>query len=129
METILVVDDEPMIRSMMDSALSAIGYTVVVAGSVREAIDLLQIGVFRFGAVVTDYNLGDGSGRDIVYAVRAIGLNAPTIVMSGSLTMDRDESVRQGFTAYFQKPFSCLELGRKLKALLKRRSASTAVWF
>ena len=54
METILVVDDEPMIRSMMDSALSAVGYSVVVAGSVHEAIDLIESGVFRFGAVVTD---------------------------------------------------------------------------
>ena len=128
METILVVDDEPMIRSMMDSALSAIGYTVVVAGSVREAIDLLEGGAFRFGAIVTDYNLGDGSGRDIVNSVRASGLKAPTIVISGSLRIDRDESIRQGFSAYFQKPFSCLELGRKLNALLNKRSASTSVW-
>lgn len=128
METILVVDDEPMIRSMMETALSALGYQVVLAGGVRESIVLLESGLYQVQAVVTDYNLGDGSGLDISNAVRAIGLNAPTIVMSGSLRMDRDESIRQGFSACFQKPFSCLELGRKLKALLKKRSASTAVW-
>ena len=128
METILVVDDEPMIRLMMDSALSAVGYSVVVAGSVHEAIDLIESGVFRFGAVVTDYNLGDGSGQDIIKAIRSKGLSFPTIVMSGSLRIDREESIRQGFSAYFQKPFSCLELGRKLKALLKKRSNPTAIW-
>jgi len=100
----------------------------VLAGSIRESIVLLESGLHRIQAVVTNYNLGDGLGRDTVNAIRAIGLNAPTIVMSGSLGTDREESIRRGFSAYFQKPFSYLELRRKLKALLKKRSASTAVW-
>ena len=63
---------------------------MVVAGSVHEAIDFIESGVFRFGAVVTDYNLGDGWGRDIIKAIRSKGLGFLMIVMSGSLRIDRE---------------------------------------
>ncbi len=42
MDEILIVDDEPMIRSMMDTALSSMGYSVTGAGSVEEAIVVVR---------------------------------------------------------------------------------------
>lgn len=118
MGEILVVDDEPMIRSLMDHALTTMGYTVTEAGSVSEALKLVEKGNKRFDALVTDYNLGDGTGFDIMREVKSHSIDAPVILITGSLKITRKESFRKGFSAYFHKPFSCIELGKKLDRLL-----------
>ena len=66
MEEILVIDDEPMIRSMMKIALAEMGYVVTGAKSVEEALSIYKKDTFRFSALVTDFNLEDGTGLDIV---------------------------------------------------------------
>jgi len=118
MGEILVIDDEPMIRSMMDHALTTMGYSVTEAGSVSEALNLVEKGEKRFDAFVTDYNLEDGTGLDIMREVKSQSDKTPVILMTGSLRITRKDSFRKGFSAYFHKPFSCIELGKKLDRLL-----------
>lgn len=120
MDEILVVDDEPMIRSLMDHTLSMMGYSVTEAGSVAEALKLFGNGSKRYDALVTDYELEDGTGFEIMQSVRTKSENTPVILMTGSMQVTRSDSFREGFSAYFHKPFSCIELGRKLDRLLAK---------
>ena len=120
MEKILVIDDEPMIRSMMESALSAMGYAITAVGSVSEALELYDSEPNRFDAFVTDYNLVDGTGLDIVNDVRKRTKELPVILMTGSYEISQSFSDKAGFTAYFHKPFSCIDVGRELDHLLHK---------
>ncbi len=120
MERILVVDDEPMIRSLMEHTLTMMGYSVTEAGSVGEALELVEDKEERFDALVTDYNLEDGTGFDIMKTVRTLSRETPVILMTGSMKITRTDSFRKGFSAYFHKPFSCIELGKKLDRLLAK---------
>ncbi len=118
MEKVLVVDDEPMIRSMMDHALTMRGYSVTEAETVSEALTLVEEEEEKFDALVTDYNLEDGTGFDLMRVIRSQEKETPVILMTGSMKINRQDSFRKGFSAYFHKPFSCIELGEKLDRLL-----------
>lgn len=120
MERVLVVDDEPMIRSMMDHALTMMGYSVTEAETVAEALSLVEDEEKSFDALVTDYNLEDGTGFEIMRSVRSQAKQTPVILMTGSMKITRSDSFRKGFSAYFHKPFSCIELGKKLDRLLAK---------
>ncbi len=123
MEEILVVDDEPMILSMMENVLSMMGYSVTGAGSVEEAIELIARSPGRFDALITDYNLVDGTGSDIMETIKSNDSETPVILMTGSPNVTRSDSVKEGFAGYFHKPFSCVDMGRELDSLLHQKTA------
>lgn len=122
MEEVLVVDDEPMIRSMMKMTLAEMGYVVTGADSVEEALNIYENDTGRFQALVTDFNLEDGTGYDIVNTVRERERSTPVILMTGSVKISPRESYRAGFSAFFQKPFSCIDVGREIDSLLGKAS-------
>ncbi|MEM9158617.1 MAG: response regulator [Verrucomicrobiota bacterium] len=122
MEEILVIDDEPMIRSMMETTLSSMGYAVTAAGSVGEAIEMLENDAAKFDALVTDFNLEDGTGLEVMQSAKSKTEDTPVILMTGSLLVTQEESLKSGFSAFFPKPFSCIEVGRKIDDLLGKAS-------
>ena len=122
MEEILVVDDEPMIRSMMKETLAQMGYTVTAAGSVGEALDIYERDDHRFLAMVTDFHLADGTGLDIVNTVREHTTFVPVILTTGSMRMSAEDSFQAGFSAFFRKPFSCVDVGHEIDNLLGKAS-------
>jgi len=67
MATILVVDDEPLVLRATCRSLRAAGFQALGAASVKAAIELAQ--QQRFDAVVSDYDLGDGTGLDVFYSL------------------------------------------------------------
>ena len=122
MEEILVIDDERMIRSMMKIALAEMGYVITGAKSVEEALSIYKKDTFRFSALVTDFNLEDGTGLDIVNSVRGNEKSTPVILMTGSVRISSRDSYRAGFSAFFHKPFSCVEVGHEIDHLLGKAS-------
>jgi len=67
MPTILVVDDEPLVLRATCRALRTAGFQALGAASVKAAIELAQ--QQGFDAVVSDYDLGDGTGLDVFDAL------------------------------------------------------------
>ena len=78
---ILLVDDEPSILRMFRTALANYGYATEQALTVSHALGLLEAGAFD--AVVSDVNMPDGGGFDLLAAMRARGLRVPVIIMTG----------------------------------------------
>jgi DNA-binding response OmpR family regulator len=124
--TILVVEDDPVTRAYLADNLTADGYTTVVAAGIQEGLHLLQT-TFPDLALV-DVNLPDGSGLDVVRAVRtADGLasrvdpRTPVLVLSGrAAEVDRLRGFERGCDDFLAKPFSYPELRARIAALLRR---------
>jgi DNA-binding response OmpR family regulator len=124
--TILVVEDDPATRTFLADNLTADGYVLLTADSVRDGLRLLET---KFpDLVIVDVGLGDGSGLDVVRQIRAadgvasrVDPLTPVIVLSGRRSeMDRLRGFERGADDYVAKPFSYSELRARLGALLRR---------
>lgn len=73
---ILLVEDDPILRRASSRALRAAGYQVLPADSVMQAIAVLQTS-HKLSAIVSDYDLGDGTAEDIAVAVQHIYVDTP----------------------------------------------------
>jgi DNA-binding NtrC family response regulator len=103
--TVLVVDDEPLIRFALADALQEEGYDVVEASNVLEAVAVLGLHP-EIGAVVTDIDMPGGlSGLDLLRLVNGYDRKIVTIVTSGGQKRDIPEGSR-----FFAKPYSLTEL-------------------
>ena len=80
MANILCVDDEPHAARLKCIILETAGHHATPATSLRQALELLESS--QFDLVVTDWRLGDDSGRDIVVAARRL-TDSPVVVISG----------------------------------------------
>ncbi len=124
--TILLIEDDPATRTFLADNLTADGYTIRIARGVREGAHELRT---QFpDLVVVDVGLPDGSGLDLVRAVRRadgiterIDPKTPLLVLSGrSEELDRIRGLEQGADDYLCKPFGYGELRCRIKALLRR---------
>ena len=116
--TILVVDDEPQIRRVLQATLSNAGYDVVDAKNGQEGIE--RVLRERPDLVLLDFNLPDMNGPE---ACRKIRLSfAGPIIMVTVRNADRDkiEALDSGADDYVVKPFVMGELLARVRAALRR---------
>jgi DNA-binding NtrC family response regulator len=99
--TILVVDDEPLIRMVLADCLADEGYAVLEASNVLEAVAVL--GRHRIDALITDVDMpGALNGFDLVRLVASYGAGIAVIVTSGGHAAPEIEAERVCFLA---KPY------------------------
>ncbi len=103
-ERILLIDDDESLRRVTEYNLSSAGFQVVTAASGREGVEL--IGRYSPDLVVTDVQLGDMNGLDILARVKADSPELPVIVITafGSIEMAVEAMQRGAFT-FITKPF------------------------
>ncbi len=121
MQTILIVDDSPTIRRMVQASLSAslADTTFAEASSGLEAIESLA--VKPVDAIVLDLNMPDMHGLDVLKFVRHHSRyrDVPVLVLTTrGDSSSRDAAVEAGATAYMTKPFSPPALAATVKELL-----------
>lgn len=107
---VLLVEDELLIRDLLQSALEDAGFEVADADSGAAAIDLLQRPSSQFAGVVTDVNLGSGTtGWDVARAARRADLRIAVVYMSGG---SAHEWAAEGVpdSAILAKPFAPAQL-------------------
>ena len=101
--TILVIDDEPDLRTLYELTLLREGYRVASAATVAQAHDLLQ--QRRYGAVITDMRLPDGSGLEILQLLRTSGRPERCVVMTAFGSAENAvEALKAGAFDYLTKP-------------------------
>jgi DNA-binding response OmpR family regulator len=83
--TILVVEDDQLIRSVVEETLTDGGFEIDIAASAAQAIELLDKASGKYRALVTDINLGRGQidGWEIARHAREIDPEFPVVYMSG----------------------------------------------
>ena len=123
---ILVVEDDAPTRTFLADNLTADGYELLVAGSVRDA--LRQLEYHHVDLAVVDVGLPDGSGLDVVVAVRAatgagarLDARLPVVLLSGrAADIDRVRGFERGADDFVAKPFSYAEFRLRIAAVLRR---------
>jgi PAS domain S-box-containing protein len=120
--SVLVVDDEPVIRATTGHILSSLGYTPILAASCHEAISLFSQAPGRFHAVLLDLVMPDMSGRELLRRLIGIEPRVKAIFISG---YDRESRSDEGFApnliGYIQKPFTRAEIAALLSKLSAER--------
>ncbi len=102
--TILIIDDEEIIREALDALLSGDGHTVKTAPTAMEGLDRLQSG--SFDAVLLDLMLPDRNGLDVLEDIRRFDEDLPVVMVTAYGTIDNAvTATKQGAFHYFTKPF------------------------
>ncbi len=100
---ILVVDDDAIILDSLSEFLRVQGYRVETAGDTRTALDQLQRGAFN--VVISDVNLPDSDGFELLRAVRQRHPQIVTILITGYGTIDSAvDAIKLGAYEYLTKP-------------------------
>ena len=119
---ILLVDDEVSIQRTVTPLLRSLGYEVVVAGTGRDA--LAAAGIEPPDLVVLDLGLPDIDGVEVCRRIRA-RWDMPIVVLSARGTeKDKVTALDEGADDYVTKPFGSGEFLARVRAALRRRSAS-----
>lgn len=106
---ILVVDDEPVIRLFLQELFEDEGYEVVTAESIAEGLAALKRGGLHL--VVTDKNLPDGTGFEIVHAAKAAEPPCEAMIITGYASLDSAVMALQiGAYDYILKPIEDVDL-------------------
>jgi DNA-binding response OmpR family regulator len=124
--TLLLVEDDPVVRTFLADNLTADGYELLLADTLRDGLRVLEH--HRPDLAVIDLALPDGSGLEIVRRVRAADGVAsrmdpalPLVILSGlSGEHDRMRGLERGADDFVPKPFSYGELRLRIAAVLRR---------
>ena len=115
--TILLVEDETLIRTVLAMDLEDAGYNIAEAGSADEALGILQCST-DIGLVVTDVKMpGSMNGLELAAWVRQHMPSAKVVVMSGYVHEDVVETAAT-FDAFVKKPFKPADVTGLVEKLL-----------
>lgn len=117
--TILVVDDEQVIRDLCSKGLKQ--YRILQAGSLQEALDCYASQTVDL--VLTDIQMPGGSGIELLRRIKKIDPNALVLVMTGFGDKDTVlEALRADADDFIQKPVNLLHLQTAIEKSLSRRA-------
>ncbi|WP_151089082.1 response regulator transcription factor [Hymenobacter baengnokdamensis] len=117
---ILLVEDEPALRSTLIEALRQGGYVVEVAADFAQAYEKVKL--YRYDCVLLDLTLPDGNGLDLLRALKAESSTTGVLVISARNGLDdRVAGLDLGADDYLAKPFHLSELNARLRAIIRRR--------
>jgi two-component system KDP operon response regulator KdpE len=117
--SILVIDDEPQIRRLLEGTLSRAGYRVTEASSGRQALDALD--ETQPDVVLLDLGLPDRDGLELIPAIKKRSKAAILIVSARDATEQKVTALDLGAVDYVTKPFDTDELLARVRAALRGR--------
>jgi PAS domain S-box-containing protein len=120
-ETVLVIDDEPLVRMLVVEALEELGYAAIEAGDGPSAMKVLSSDV-RLDLLITDVGLPNGmNGRQVAEAARQLrpGLNVLFITGYAENAVLNHGHLEHGMQV-ITKPFEMAELGRRIQAIISQ---------
>jgi CheY-like chemotaxis protein len=118
-ETVLLVEDEDMVRALAREILETYGYTVLAAARSEDALGLSERHPGRIHLTLTDVVMPGGSGRDVAQRLVLARPGMKVLFMSGYTgeAIAHRGALETG-TAFVQKPFTPQALARKVREVL-----------
>src|SRR5690606_9153102 len=115
---VLVVEDEPVIRTALRRLLERHNYLVAEAGSVKDAVE--QHKMDEFDIVISDLRLPGAPGTDLIKSTRT-----PVLIMTSySSLRSAIDSMKMGAVDYISKPFEHEEMLETVAHIIKERASS-----
>jgi two-component system cell cycle sensor histidine kinase/response regulator CckA len=118
-ETVLVVEDEPLVRKVVARSLREQGYNVLQAADGLEALEVAQRHNGAIHLLITDVIMPQMGGKDLADRLRQVRPEMAVLFVSGytDSAIVHDGVLEEG-TAFLQKPFSVAALARKAREVL-----------
>lgn len=124
-ETLLLVDDEAMIRDIGSRMLETMGYKVLTASSGQEALSLYKEKRDDIALVILDMIMPGLGGRETFEALRSMNPSVRVLLASGySLDSHAKQIMEQGCNGFIQKPFTMEHLSQKIREVLNDTPAN-----
>ncbi len=118
-DTVLIVDDDRAVLTMLCKVVRSNGIEAVTANSGEQALALMDEG--KYDLIIMDVNMHGMDGFQAVQAIRGKGIKTPIIIVSGRKEdYDTIYGLDIGADDYITKPFNPVTLGAKVKALIRR---------
>lgn len=119
--TILLVDDDPLIRILGRELLEHLGYRVETAEDGSEALQKYRQG--RADLVVLDFYLPDQSGGQVLRQFKALDAHVRVLMASGFFSSQEAANLKQeGALGLIHKPYRLPDLDLRIRAVLSGRS-------
>jgi DNA-binding response OmpR family regulator len=118
--TVLVVDDESVVRQIVKVSLERAGYKVIVAESGESAIEIFRSARGRIGLILLDWKMPGMDGTEALRLFRQIAPDVRVVVSSGLSQTDTEYHFRgTSVSGYLQKPYRMSELTALVNAILE----------
>ncbi|GAB6190390.1 PAS domain S-box protein [Desulfocastanea catecholica] len=118
-ETVLLVDDEPMIIEIGQEILSLLGYKVLTAASGREALEVYSANRNRIDLVIIDMIMPEMGGGELYDRLKQRDPAVRVLLCSGySIDGQAREILNRGCKGFIQKPFNVSQLSVKVREIL-----------
>lgn len=125
--TLLVVDDEPDLREILQSSVEALGYACISAGGSLEALNIVDR-VKPIHAVLCDINMPVMTGIELLAQLRAKGQDIPFVFLTGfGCEAHLLKAVQLGAFDFMQKPFNPEDLSNIVSRVLEAGTRRSAV--
>ena len=118
-ETVLVVDDEQIVRRTAKTMLERYGYSVVLAENGREAVELYRVLADKIALILLDMTMPLMGGEETLRELKTIRPEVRVLLSSG---YNEVEAIRRftgkGLAGFIQKPYSAIALTEKVRSIL-----------
>ena len=122
---VLVVDDEMLIRKLLEKVVVRDGYKVVTAANGNEALEVLE--KEKISVIITDVKMPEMTGPELLIEVKERYPAKPVLLMTGlGLEFTKEEAIASGADDYITKPFKNVEILQKVRNHYRRSKKVTA---
>ncbi|MFA5263510.1 MAG: PAS domain S-box protein [Opitutaceae bacterium] len=123
-ESVLVVEDELSLRTLLCSVLEPCGYHVQMAQDGRAAVQVLENKALSVDAVLLDLNMPELHGMEVFKEIKRLRPKAKVLVVSGNVTKDvKAELMKLGQREFIAKPYRIEEVCTRLRHILDEKPA------
>jgi PAS domain S-box-containing protein len=118
-DTILLVDDEPMITEVGKEMISMLGYDVITASSGMEALEIVGAQNKKIDLFIIDMIMPQMGGGELFDKLKSLDSDVKIMLSSGySIDGEAREIINRGCKGFIQKPFTISQLGAKIRDVL-----------
>ncbi len=117
-KTVLIIEDEDMVRDVASNALKTFGYTTMEAGDGEMGVNIYKQNHMYIDVVLLDIIIPKLSGTETFKQIRKINPGARIIVTSGHITNQDQQKMFAGAAAYLDKPYQIMQLKKVVESVL-----------